>query len=97
MPLARVNDANLYYEITGTAEERIVLVHSSWGNHANWSRLVPRLADSFRVQIYDWRGHSQSEPPTIRQPQLFRSLASTSHRFLDFWRVIPPTSPCSNE
>lgn len=64
MTLARVNDANLYYEIVGTAEERIVLVHGSWGDHANWNRLVPLLTDSFRVLTYDRRGHSQSEPPT---------------------------------
>jgi len=64
MPLARVNDVNLYYEITGNAEERIVLVHGSWGNHANWDRVVPALAESFRVLTYDRRGHSQSEPPT---------------------------------
>ena len=49
MPLARVNDVNLYYEITGTMGERIVLVHGSWGNHANWSRSVPLLSESFQV------------------------------------------------
>jgi pimeloyl-ACP methyl ester carboxylesterase len=64
MPLARVNDLNLYYEVSGTAQERIVLVHGSWGNHANWNRLVPLLTDSFRVLTYDRRGHSQSEPST---------------------------------
>jgi pimeloyl-ACP methyl ester carboxylesterase len=62
MPLARVNDVNLYYEVTGTAEERIVLVHGSWGNHANWNRIVPLLTESCRVLTYDRRGHSQSEP-----------------------------------
>jgi pimeloyl-ACP methyl ester carboxylesterase len=64
MVLARVNDANLYYEITGDAEDRLVLVHGSWGNHANWDRVVPALAESFRVLTYDRRGHSQSEPST---------------------------------
>ena len=64
MTLARVNDINLYYEITGTRGERIVLVHGSWGNHANWSPIVPLLSESFQVLTYDRRGHSQSEPPT---------------------------------
>lgn len=64
MPSAQVNGASLYYEITGNAEERIVLVHGSWGNHGNWDRVVPLLAESFRVLTYDRRGHSQSEPPT---------------------------------
>jgi pimeloyl-ACP methyl ester carboxylesterase len=64
MPLARVNDVNLYYEITGNAVERMVLVHGSWGNHADWERVVPTLAEAFRVLTYDRRGHSQSEPAT---------------------------------
>lgn len=64
MPSAPVNHVNLYYEITGNAEDRLVLVHGSWGNHTNWDRVVPALAESFRVLTYDRRGHSQSEPPT---------------------------------
>ena len=64
MPLARVKDVNLDYESMGMGEERIVLVHGSWVNHANWNLVVPALAKSFRVLTYDRRGHSQSEPAT---------------------------------
>lgn len=64
MPLARINDVDLYYEIAGEGEEPIVLVHGSWVDHETWALVVPLLAESFRVLTYDRRGHSQSEPPS---------------------------------
>lgn len=63
MARARVNNVNLYYEITGDAQERIVLVHGSWVDHEHWDLVVPALAESSRVLVYDRRGHSQSELP----------------------------------
>jgi pimeloyl-ACP methyl ester carboxylesterase len=62
MPVARVNGVELYYELSG-AGEPLVLVHGSWGDHHNWDRVVPALADSFRVLTFDRRGHSASERP----------------------------------
>src|SRR5262249_50699690 len=44
----------------------LVLVHGSWDSHDDWDRVVPRLADSYRVLTYDRRGHSTSERPTGR-------------------------------
>src|SRR5438067_561390 len=62
MSVAHVNGVELYYELTG-AGEPLVLVHGSWGDHRNWDRVVPALAESFRVLKYDRRGHSASERP----------------------------------
>lgn len=39
----------------------MVLIHGSWGDHANWQAVVPGLSESFRVLTYDRRGHSKSE------------------------------------
>jgi pimeloyl-ACP methyl ester carboxylesterase len=64
MPHSSVNGVELYYEVTGTAGEPLVLVHGSWGDHHNWDAVVPALARSFRVVTYDRRGHSQSERPS---------------------------------
>lgn len=62
MPQARVNEVELYYELTGSGEP-LVLVHGSWGDHNAWRFVAPTLADSFEVLTYDRRGHSRSERP----------------------------------
>jgi pimeloyl-ACP methyl ester carboxylesterase len=64
MPTLSANGTQLYYELTGTSDVPVVLVHGSWGDHDNWGAVVPELARSFRVLTYDRRGHSQSARPT---------------------------------
>jgi pimeloyl-ACP methyl ester carboxylesterase len=56
------NAVRLYYELHGSGEP-LVLVHGSWGDAGNWRFVVPGLAESFRVLVYDRRGHSRSERP----------------------------------
>ena len=63
MATAKVNGVRLFYEINGTGEVPLVLVHGSWDSHNDWDLVVPRLADSFRILTYDRRGHSKSERP----------------------------------
>jgi pimeloyl-ACP methyl ester carboxylesterase len=55
-----VNGVGLYYELHGSGAP-LVLVHGSWGDARNWRLVVPGLAESFRVVVYDRRGHSRSE------------------------------------
>jgi pimeloyl-ACP methyl ester carboxylesterase len=57
-----VNGVRLYYELNGSGEP-LVLVHGSWGDARSWRLVVPGLAESFRVVVYDRRGHSRSERP----------------------------------
>jgi pimeloyl-ACP methyl ester carboxylesterase len=64
MAIAKVNGVRLYYELLGTRDIPIVLVHGSWDSHHDWDLVVPALAESFCVLTYDRRGHSQSERPT---------------------------------
>jgi pimeloyl-ACP methyl ester carboxylesterase len=58
----RVNGVELFYEVSG-AGEPLVLVHGSWGDHHNWDPVVAPLSESFKVVVYDRRGHSRSERP----------------------------------
>lgn len=66
MATATVNGARLYYELSGTGEIPLVLVHGSWVSHQTWEQVLPRLPDSFRVLTYDRRGHSASERPAAQ-------------------------------
>ncbi len=52
---------DLYYELAGEVGSTMLLIHGSWGDHANWQAVVPGLSESFRVLSYDRRGHSKSE------------------------------------
>lgn len=61
MATAIINGVRLFYELNGTAEVPLVLVHGSWDSHHTWDLVVPRLAESFRVLTYDRRGYGQSE------------------------------------
>jgi pimeloyl-ACP methyl ester carboxylesterase len=62
MPETEANGLRLYYELHGDGDP-LVLVHGSWGDATNWRFVVPGLAESFRVLVYDRRGHSRSERP----------------------------------
>ncbi len=60
MAFAHANGVNLYYEVHG-AGDPVVLVHGSWADTTTWSQVLGGLAASFRLLIYDRRGHSKSE------------------------------------
>lgn len=64
MPHIKLNEVNLYYEISGSADsEPVVLVHGSWGDSGGWDNVFSILSQKFRVLKYDRRGHSRSERP----------------------------------
>ena len=60
MAMAHVNGVDIYYELHG-AGEPLVLVHGSWGDTSGWDLVLPGLADTFQVLVYDRRGHTQSQ------------------------------------
>jgi pimeloyl-ACP methyl ester carboxylesterase len=60
MAVAHVNGVDIYYELHG-AGESLVLMHGSWTDTTQWDLVLPGLADTFQVLVYDRRGHTQSE------------------------------------
>jgi pimeloyl-ACP methyl ester carboxylesterase len=61
MPIDKINNVKVFWELTGNKGDALVLVHGSWGDHHNWDMVVGEFSKTFRVLTYDRRGHSQSE------------------------------------
>jgi len=59
-----VNGVRLAYEIQGTGEIPLVMVHGALETHQNWDWVMPHLPESFRVLTYDRRGFGDSERPS---------------------------------
>ena len=61
MPVARINDHNMYYEILGQGEP--VLCMGGWGTfcHENHGQLARGLTDRYQVVVFDYRGIRDSD------------------------------------
>lgn len=60
MPVARINDHDMYYEVLGAGDP--VLCMGGWGTfcHDNHHHLARGLTDRYRVVIFDYRGIGES-------------------------------------
>lgn len=67
--------------------ETIVLVHGWPDTHELWNRVVPLLADNFRVVSYDSRGAGESTIPSRVQDYQLSAMAG------DLFAVIDAVSP----
>ncbi|MCU0822347.1 MAG: alpha/beta hydrolase, partial [Spirochaetes bacterium] len=61
MPLLKVNNADIYYEESGSGPESIVFSHSYLLNHTHFKYQVDALKGMYRCLAYDHRGHGRSE------------------------------------
>ena len=60
MPIAHINDHNMYYEVIGQGEP--VLCMGGWGTfcHGNDTQLARGLTDRYHVIVFDYRGIGDS-------------------------------------
>jgi pimeloyl-ACP methyl ester carboxylesterase len=61
MPTVQADGVQLSFEIHGTGEPTILLIHGATGDAASyWSEIVTRLVDEFTIITYDQRGFGRS-------------------------------------
>jgi len=64
MPVAKVGDINIYYEIHGKGEP-LVLIYGYAGHSGLWFRQMPVLSKEYRVIAFDNRGVGRSHGPDL--------------------------------
>ena len=64
MPVAKLADVGIYYEVHG-AGEALLLIMGLGGSSALWFRQVPVFSRQYRVVTFDNRGTGQSDKPDI--------------------------------
>lgn len=64
MPIAKLTDVDLYYEVAGETGPWIVFAHGGGDNHLAWWKQVGALKDRYRCVSYDARWHGRSSAGT---------------------------------
>jgi len=81
MDWIEVNGTSLRYELSGTGEQVLVLVHEMGGTLDSWDQVMPMLLPGRRMLRHDWRGAGMSEK--LRAPPTFDVLADDIAALLD--------------
>ncbi len=67
MPKATVNGVELAYEVHGEGEP-LVLAHGYTASKEMWENQIGPFSQTYRVVVYDVRGHGESEAPAESDP-----------------------------
>jgi pimeloyl-ACP methyl ester carboxylesterase len=81
MPVAHVNEIDLYYEIYGEGFP-LVLAHGYSTSINLWKHQIPLLSQRYRVIAYDARGHGLSSAPARKVHYTLEYLVSDMHALL---------------
>ncbi len=84
MSFIEINGARIYYQDHGkrdALQTPLVLIHGSTNDsHTDWDRVLPVLAEHYRVFAPDCRGHGQSNNPHMSYS--FREMADDIAAFV---------------
>src|ERR1017187_7563847 len=80
MPTISVNDITMYYEIHGGGE-LVVLISGLNSDHSLYRGIIPQLAESYQVVVFDNRGMGQTDKPDI--PYSIEMMADDAAGLLD--------------
>jgi len=64
MPIVKVNDIEMYYEIHGQREP-VVLISGLNSDHTLYRAILPQLAARYKVFVFDNRGVGRTDKPDI--------------------------------
>lgn len=81
MDWIEANGTSLRYELSGTGDKVLVLVHEMGGTLDSWDQVMPMLSPGRRVLRHDWRGAGMSEK--LRAPPTFDLLADDVAALID--------------
>lgn len=63
MPKLKVNNTELYYEITGHGQN-ILFIHGLGSSTRDWEMQIPTFFKNYQTITFDLRGHGQSQKPS---------------------------------
>ena len=64
MPVTKVGDINIYYEVHGKGEP-LLLIMGYGSNSGHWFVILDKLAKERRVIVFDNRGTGRSDKPNV--------------------------------
>jgi 3-oxoadipate enol-lactonase len=85
MHFIELDGVAFHYELSGTGDRTLVLVHEMGGSLESWDEVVPRFAGSRRVLRYDGRGAGMSQK--VRGELTFDTMAADIAALLDALRI----------
>jgi pimeloyl-ACP methyl ester carboxylesterase len=80
MPKVHVNGIDLYYEVTGSGAPIVLIAGLGYGLWM-WHKMVPGLAEDFRVVTFDNRGAGQTDKP--EGPYTVQMMADDTGALMD--------------